>query len=74
MSSSLLPSPPFHIATLPFPQPYGTPQAVRKRQDNKLENCCIWLVICLNLNKDWLLYVTFVDLQSVSMFYFTKYY
>jgi len=22
--------------------------AVNKRQDNKLENCCIWLVICLN--------------------------
>jgi hypothetical protein len=22
--------------------------SVNKRQDNKLENCCIWLVICLN--------------------------
>jgi len=22
--------------------------AVNKRQDNKLKNCCIWLVICLN--------------------------
>jgi hypothetical protein len=22
--------------------------AVNKRHDNKLENCCIWLVICLN--------------------------
>jgi len=24
--------------------------AVNKRQDNKLENCCIWLVIYLNGN------------------------
>jgi hypothetical protein len=23
--------------------------AVNKRQDNKLENCCIWLVIYLNM-------------------------
>jgi hypothetical protein len=40
--------------------------AVRKRQNNKLENCCTWLVIYLNFNNDWLLYVIFVDLQSVS--------
>jgi hypothetical protein len=25
-----------------------TCRAANKRQDNKLENCCIWLVICLN--------------------------
>jgi hypothetical protein len=25
-----------------------TCRAVNKRQDNKLENCCIWLVIYLN--------------------------
>jgi hypothetical protein len=25
-----------------------TSRAVNKRQDNKLENCCIWLVIYLN--------------------------
>jgi len=25
-----------------------TRQAVNKRQDNKMENCCIWLVIYLN--------------------------
>jgi hypothetical protein len=27
-----------------------TCSAVNKRQDNKLENCCIWLVIYLNYN------------------------
>jgi len=34
----------------------GTPEtcwAVNKYQDNKLENCCIWLVIYLNLNWIW---------------------
>jgi hypothetical protein len=29
-----------------------TCSAVNKRQDNKLENCCIWLVIYLNLYDD----------------------
>jgi len=28
--------------------------AVNKRQDNKLKNCCIWLVIYLNLTENWL--------------------
>ena len=30
--------------------------AVNKRQDNKLENCCIWLVIYLNWNETRLLF------------------
>jgi hypothetical protein len=30
----------------------GTYWAVNKRQDNKLENCCIWLVIYLNCHKN----------------------
>ena len=37
--------------------------AVNKRQDNKLENCCIWLVIYLNSIKFLL---NFCDLQKLS--------
>jgi len=36
----------------------GTCWAVNKRQDNKLENCCIWLVIYLN--KDTSCYVEYI--------------
>ena len=32
--------------------------AVNKRQDNKLENCCIWLVIYLN----WIKFCTYTSL------------
>ena len=37
-----------------------------KRQDNKLENCCIWLVIYLNLN--FLLTVAMVDVLRGMVF------
>ena len=36
----------------------GTCWSVNKRQDNKLENCCIWLVIYLNYTKDcWIFFL-----------------
>jgi hypothetical protein len=31
-----------------------TCSAVNKRHDNKLENCCIWLVIYLNLANNFI--------------------
>ena len=34
--------------------------AVNKRQDNKLKNCCIWLVIYLNWNTIGICHSTFV--------------
>ena len=38
--------------------------AVNKRQDNKLENCCIWLVIYLNYANN---FVIMISLQTVRL-------
>jgi hypothetical protein len=53
-----------------------TCSAVNKRQDNKLENCCIWLVIYLNCTimhgltnlKKWNLIFENFSKKSVEIF------
>jgi hypothetical protein len=45
---------------------------VNKRQDNKLENCCIWLVIYLNCTKKHgLTNLKFTTVTSVENYVFT---
>jgi hypothetical protein len=43
--------------------------AVNKRQDNKLENCCIWLVIYLNFTNNCLMstYYLISDINNLQL-------